>query len=483
MPTREPTSEGKRHLPVLPASSLRADGHREPVHPADVTGRFTRARHVVFTILGLILVAVPWIRIEGRPALFLDVPARRFFAFGHAFNAQDFWLVFFLLSAVLFALLVVTTVLGRVWCGWACPQTVFLEGAFRPIERLIEGPRNERIRRNAGPRDFAFFSRKIVKHSLFVALALLIAHAFLAYFVSIPSLLEMMQRSPAEHPTAFTWVAILSGVFYGNFAWFREQLCLVICPYGRLQSVLTDDDSLVVGYDAQRGEERRKGKDREGAGDCVDCGRCVAVCPTGIDIRNGLQIDCVGCAECVDACDEIMVKLGKPRGLVRYDSLRGLRGGATRFLRPRVLAYGVLGLIGATVAFFALSGRTPFEATLLRMRGAPYVVEGDVVRNTFQLHVVNKEDHPIALTLETDAPADAEVTLPESLELAALESRPITVLVRFPRGGPSASAGTLTVIATLENEDALEGPDDLDDDEHDGEAIIVRTTAPLLAPR
>ncbi len=466
----DPTTSGKKHLPVLsPASSLRSDGHRQHVHPADVHGRFTRARHVVFTILGVVLVAVPWIRIEGRPALFLDVPARLFFAFGHSFNAQDFWLVFFLLSAVLFTLIVVTTVLGRVWCGWACPQTVFLEGVFRPIERLIEGPRNERIRRNEGPRDFAFFWRKALKHTLFIVVALIIGHAFLAYFVSIPSLLEMVQRSPTEHPTAFAWVIIMSGAFYANFAWFREQLCLVICPYGRLQSVLTDDDSLVVGYDTSRGEPRRKGKDREGAGDCVECGRCVAVCPTGIDIRNGLQIDCIGCTECIDACDEIMVKLDRPRGLVRYDSLRGLRGGATRFLRPRVLAYAALGAIGATVAFFALSGRMPYEATLLRMRGAPYVVDGETIRNTFQLHVVNKEDHAITLTLRGEVPSDAELTLPESLELAALESRPIMVLVQFPRGGPSATGGTLLVTATL--------------DETGAEPAIVRTSAPLLAPR
>jgi cytochrome c oxidase accessory protein FixG len=465
-PHAEPASP-KRHLPVIdPASSLRRDGRRNIVHPADVRGRFTRARHVVFAVLGAILVFVPWIRIAGRPALFLDVPERRFFLFGNAYNAQDFWLAFFLASGLLFALLFVTSVLGRVWCAWACPQTVFLEGVFRPIERLIEGPRNERMRRNAGPRNVGYWARKIVKHALFLSAAIFIAHAFLAYFVSIPSLLTMVQRSPSEHATAFAWVVVVTLILYGNFAWFREQLCLIICPYGRLQSILTDDDSMVVGYDALRGEPRHKGKDRAGHGSCVDCDRCVVVCPTGIDIRNGLQLDCIGCTQCIDACDEVMDRLHQPRGLVRYDSLRSLRGGQRKWLRPRVFGYVVMGAIGATVAFFALRSRAPFEANLLRMRGMPYIIDGESVRNTFELHVVNKQDEPLTLHLTAEAPEGVTVSLPTEVVLAALESRPITVVAVGPRAALGQGA-LLTITETGDDDDATE----------------LRETAPLLGPR
>lgn len=469
--------DAKRRLPLVERkSSLRRDGTRNIVHPADVHGRFTRARHVVFAILGIILVFVPWIRIAGRPALFLDVPERRFFLFGAAYNAQDFWLAFFLASGLLFALLFVTAVLGRVWCGWACPQTVFLEGVFRPIERLIEGPRNERMRRNAGPRDAGFWTRKIVKHALFVLAALFIAHAFLAYFVSIPSLLTMVRQSPSEHPTAFAWVSVVSVALYGNFAWFREQLCLIVCPYGRLQSILTDDDSLVVGYDVNRGEPRGKGKDRAGHGACVDCDRCVVVCPTGIDIRNGLQLDCIGCTQCIDACDEVMDRVKQPRGLIRYDSLRSLRGEGHRWLRPRVFAYVAMGAIGATVAFFAMRSRSPFEANLVRMRGMPYVVEGETVRNTFELHVINKEDHAITLRLRADAPEGIEVSLPNELTLAALENHPMTVVAIGPRSAFTEDA-LLTITETMEPEA------DADEDRDTGETTVLRETASLLGPR
>ncbi|MCA9606186.1 MAG: cytochrome c oxidase accessory protein CcoG, partial [Myxococcales bacterium] len=295
----------KVQLPVIEASSLRKDGNRNFVHPADVKGRFVYARYVVFAILIGIWAALPWIPINGHPALFLDVQHRQFFLFGNTFNAQDAWLLFFIFSGVGLSIILVTAVVGRVWCGWACPQTVFLEGMFRRIERLVEGPRNVRIRRNDGPWSFDKIWRKVVKHALFVLSALFVSHVLLSFFVSMPSLLEMVQRSPAEHPTAFAWMLAVSFVLYGNFAWFREQFCMIICPYGRLQSVLTDRDSLVVGYDEGRGEPRGKAKDPN-TGDCVDCKRCVHVCPTGIDIRNGLQLDCIGCTACIDACDEVM---------------------------------------------------------------------------------------------------------------------------------------------------------------------------------
>ncbi|HEX2679033.1 MAG TPA: 4Fe-4S dicluster domain-containing protein, partial [Polyangiales bacterium] len=282
------------HLPLYDkASSLRADGSRNFVHPADVHGRFDVRRKLAFTGLIALLALLPWIQVGGHPAVFLDFVHRSFYLLGATFNAQDTWLVFFLLTGVGFLLIVSTALWGRVWCGYACPQTVFLEGLFRPIERAIEGPRAERMRRNAGPMSFDKLWRKLLKHAIFVLLAFLVAHVIVSYFVSLPALYHMVLHAPAEHPEAFAWAIALTAGLYFNFFWFREQMCLIICPYGRLQSVLSDSDTLVIGYDAHRGEPRGKahGKIKEaGRGDCVDCNRCVVVCPTGIDIRNGLQL-------------------------------------------------------------------------------------------------------------------------------------------------------------------------------------------------
>lgn len=395
---------GKVHLNVIPPggemqSSLRADGSRNWVQPADVRGRFTRARRAVFLLLVAVWAILPWVRVEGRPALMLDIEHRQFFLFGATLNAQDLWLLFFLLTGVGFALVFVTALAGRVWCGWACPQTVFLEGLFRPVERLIEGPREERIRRDRGPWTAGKIARKAVKQLAFVVLAAFAAHVFVGYFVSLPGLLEMVRARPADHPEAFAWAMGVTALFYGNFARFREQLCVGLCPYGRLQSLLIDQDSLVVGYDAARGEPRGKATD-PGAGACVDCRRCVAVCPTGIDIRNGLQLDCVACAACVDACDEVMDRLGRPRGLVRYDAQRGLAGERRRLLRPRLYVYLALGLAGALAASFSLHRRADFEANLLRVPGMPFVLDGAEVRNAFTIHLVNKGAAPVRFHIE-----------------------------------------------------------------------------------
>lgn len=447
-------------------SSLKKDGSRERVVPADVKGRFTSARHVVFVLLILIWASLPWIPVGGHPAVFLDVPDRRFFLFGLTFNAQDFWLAFFLITGVLFSLIVITTTLGRVWCGWACPQTVFLEGLFRPIERLIEGPRNVHIARDQGPNTFDKVWRKVVKHVLFVAMGLFVAHVFLAYFVSIPSLFHMVAEGPGAHPTAFVWTTAVGLVLYGNFAFFREQLCLVICPYGRLQSVMTDDDSMVVGYDEKRGEPRGKGPKgkREGLGACVDCGRCVAVCPTGIDIRNGLQVDCIGCTQCIDACDEIMDKLGEPRGLVRYDSLRGLRHEARRIFRPRLVLYGVLAVIGLTVAGFALRSRESFHAQLLRMPGSIYVLEttdaGEVARNQFDIHLVNASDEARVAEVEVTTDVEGvELIYASNADLDGMADRHVPVIVRAPVANiTSSSRVTVTVHVEGEAPQTLHAP-------------------------
>ncbi|MEM7437612.1 MAG: cytochrome c oxidase accessory protein CcoG, partial [Myxococcota bacterium] len=425
-------------LPVIeePASSLHADGSRNYVHPADVHGRYTTTRNVVFAVLIAIYVALPFVKVGGRPAVFLDIVNRRFYLFGGVFNAQDFWLVFFILSGIGLALLIVTAVKGRIWCGYACPHTVFLEGVFRRIERWIEGPRADRLRRNAAAFSFDKLWRKATKHGIYVLVALLLSHVFVSYFVSLPSLLDMVRRNPAEHPTAFAWVMIMSAVLYFNFSWFREQLCLIICPYGRLQSTMTDRDTVVIGYDAQRGEPRGKASDPD-TGDCIDCKRCVVVCPTGIDIRNGLQMECVGCAACVDACDDIMDKVGSPRGLVRYDSLNGLEGRQKHRARPRLYFYGgiaALWLVGTVLAF---AQSTTFEANLLRQGDAPFAVVDGKIRNSLQIHLINKSGEArtflVAPADDGDESGGVEYVLPRtSLELDSLAGTYLPVLAILP---------------------------------------------------
>lgn len=417
------------------ASSLRADGSRNYVHPADVSGRFNRLRNFTFWVLIVLLVSLPFVNIGGHPAMFIDMQHRRFYLFGATFNAQDFWLIFFLLTGVGFALIVATALWGRIWCGYACPQTVFLEGLFRPVERLIEGPRSERLRRNAGPWTFDKLARKGIKQVFFLLFSFLIAHVITAYFVSLPVLYDMLLSQPSQHPEAFAWAAGLTGVLYFNFGWFREQTCLIVCPYGRLQSVLTDQDSLVIGYDVKRGEPRGK-KNAKGAGDCVDCSRCVTVCPTGIDIRNGLQIDCIGCARCVDACDDVMGKLGRVKGLIRYDSQRGLAGLPRRVWRPRVAFYAALGVAGLIASTLAFSQRNPFEANLLRLRDMPpFVVDQGRVRNHFEVHLVNKTSQPAVFELRGEGSSKLHYTVAmPRIQLGELRDQRVPVFVEFALG-------------------------------------------------
>jgi cytochrome c oxidase accessory protein FixG len=418
--------------PELPSEALPADGHRTAIQPADVRGRFHRARGWGFILLIGLWAALPWIRIGGHPAVFVDVDARQLFLFGATFNAQDTWLLFFLLTGVGFGLVYATALAGRVWCGWACPQTVFLEGVYRRIERWIEGPREVRLRRNAGGYTAEKLTRKVATHSLYVVVSLLIAHIFLSYFASLPKTFQMVRHSPAAHPEAFVWAVTMTAAFYLNFAWFREQLCVVICPYGRLQSALLDEHSLVVGYDGRRGEPRGK-KGTTGAGDCVDCKRCVVVCPTGIDIRNGVQMECLACTQCIDACDDIMDRLGRPRGLIRYDSQDGLLGKPRRFLRPRVWLYTALLLLGAVVAIVASRKRSDFEATLLRLPGEPYTIEPAEVRNSLQVHLVNKRSTPETYYLEVQPAEGMSVVLPmPAISVGPLSDARVPIFLSVP---------------------------------------------------
>lgn len=383
-------------------TTINRDGSRFFLHPADVRGRFTLLRRVSAVALIATYVLLPWIPINGYPAIFLDVANRRFHLFGLTFAAQDLWIMFFFITGLGFSLYVVTALFGRIWCGWACPQTVFLDHVYRRIERWIEGDHTKRKQLDQKDWDAHKVTLRIVKHGLFLLVSLLIAHIFLSYFVSIPQLYTWMTQSPFEHWSSFLFVFIATAVIYFNFSWFREQLCLVICPYGRLQSALIDDDSIVIGYDEKRGEPRGPAK-QEGIGDCINCQRCVQVCPTGIDIRQGLQIECIGCANCIDACDAIMDKLGRARGLVRYDSMNGLEGKKRRIIRPRLFLYGFLMLLGITAMTFSATRLGSANLSVVRMLGSPYFITQDALRNQYQLRIINKADEAQTFTIRATA--------------------------------------------------------------------------------
>lgn len=392
----QPATE--RRQPNLDSvTTIGRDGSRVFLHPADVRGKWATLRLLTGWLLIGLYAALPWIPVNGHPALFLDVVERRFHVFGLTLVPQDLWVMFFGISGLGFLLFFVTSLLGRVWCGWACPYTVFLDRVFRRIERWIEGDAVARRKLDASPWTTGKILRRGGKHTLYALASALIAHVFLSYFVSIPRLYSQMREGPLAHLTAFGIVASLSLTLWFCFGWFREQFCIMMCPYGRLQSALTDDDTLMVGYDESRGEPRgRKGvKPVAGPkeGDCIDCFRCVNVCPTGIDIRNGLQMECIGCTACIDACNSVMAKLNRPPGLIRYDSLNGLAGKPRRWVRPRVFAYTALGLIG--LAAFAIAGwrqARPYTADFARMRGPAFYSDASAVRNHYQLRFFNKRN-------------------------------------------------------------------------------------------
>ncbi len=432
-------------------TTIGSDGSRPYLYPADASGRFALARKVSALLLIAFYLSLPWIEIGGFPAVFLDVAHQRFHLFGWTFAAQDLWLTFFLVTGLGFTLFFITAALGRVWCGWACPHTVFLDHVYRRIERWIEGDSVKRRMLAAAPFSAGKAFKKTLKHTLYVIVSLAITHLFLAYFVSLKELWAMMHEAPAAHWSAFVFVFIAAGLLYFNFAWFREQLCIVICPYGRLQSALIDDNSLVIGYDAKRGEPRMglgeakrlreqtvaAGLPAESsvqAGDCVACNRCVQVCPTGIDIRQGLQMECIGCTACIDACDEVMTRIRKPRGLIRYDSQNAFAGRPTHWLRPRTILYGVLLLIGMTVAGWALTTLKPANIGVTRMVGAPYIVDAAHVRNQFLVRLINKRPHGTEFVTTVDAPVAVHlVGLTEPVPVASLGEEVRPLILQVPR--------------------------------------------------
>ena len=414
-------------------ASLKSDGSRNFLRPADATGKFTTARRILAFFLILIYAGLPWIKINGYPALFFDIAHFRFHIFGFTFAVQDFWLAFFLVSGLGFTLYMVTSMFGRIWCGWTCPHTVFLEHVYRRIERFIEGPVAEQKRLDRlSWSDNEKLVKRGIKQVLFILVSVIISHIFVSYFISIPQLYQWMTHSPLMHWTGFLFVIIMSGLLYFNFAWFREQLCLAICPYGRLQSALIDDDSIIIGYDEKRGEPRGKPRDPE-TGDCIDCKRCISVCPTGIDIRQGLQLECVGCSNCIDACNTVMLKLGRDPGLIRYDSLNGFSGKGHRIVRPRLFIYLFFLLLGIGAMSYAFSNVKSAYMLVTRMVGSPYYQTETNVRNQYNVRIINKTDteRTFTLRIESGNPNLKQIGFEAPVTITPMEEivRPLVVMV------------------------------------------------------
>jgi cytochrome c oxidase accessory protein FixG len=387
------------------------DGRRRWIYPKKVAGKFYRARTYVSWLLLAIMFAGPFVTINGNPLLMINIPARRFSILGQIFWPQD--VAIFAVAMLLFltGILIFSTAFGRLWCGWTCPQTLLMEMVFRKIEYAIEGDAPAQRALAAAPWTAQKVIKKAGKQAVFLGLSFLIGNTLLSYIIGIDDLIRIVTDNPANHVKGLVFMGLFTLLFYAIFARFREQACTFICPYGRFQSALLDENTMVVAYDHKRGERRghiQRGqtpasRGAEGFGDCVDCLQCVAVCPTGIDIRNGTQMECVNCTACIDACDSVMDKVRRPRGLIRYASLNAIERGEKFRFTLRMKGYATVLAALVSLFLFLVFSRSEVDANLLRAPGALYQVAQDgAIDNLYLLKVINKTSRnlPVELKLE-----------------------------------------------------------------------------------
>ncbi|PPL04251.1 cytochrome c oxidase accessory protein CcoG [Parapedobacter indicus] len=363
---------------------------------------FNRRQWFGYSLL-VFFIAAPFIKIGGEPFLLFNIVDRKFVLFGNVFWPQDLHIFVFGMLIAMVCIVLFTVVYGRVWCGWACPQTIFMELIFRRIEYWIEGDWLQQKKLNQGPNTTVKYVKKITKHTVFLFISFLISNIFLAYLIGVDQLWKIMADPVSQHLGGFVSIILFTLVFYGVFAYLREIVCTTICPYGRLQGVLLDDQSITIAYDHRRGEprgHRRKGVTQT-IGDCVDCNLCVQVCPTGIDIRNGLQMECVSCTACIDACDEVMEKLDRPKRLIGFYSVSEIEGSRKKSGNGRAIAYTVVLAVLVTVFGWLIFSRSQVDGTLLRAKGSSYQVHEDgTVSNLYSLELINKTSSDIPFTLD-----------------------------------------------------------------------------------
>ncbi|MDX1640406.1 MAG: cytochrome c oxidase accessory protein CcoG [Balneolaceae bacterium] len=411
-------------------ATVNVEGKRNWIYPKKPSGRYYKARNIVAILLLAFFFSAPFITINGNPLLLINILERKFIIFGVAFWPQDLHLLVFGMLAFILFIVVFTAIFGRLWCGWACPQTIFMEMVFRRIEYWIEGDAADQIRLNRKPWNFEKIWKKTTKHGVFFGLAFVISNLFLAYIIGKDQLFQIITDPPSEHLAGLSAMIVFSGVFYGVFAFMREQVCHFVCPYGRMQSVMLDNNSVNVMYDYKRGETRASVKDRyklenrkatledlgfsadQSFGDCIDCFQCVKVCPMGIDIRNGTQLECVHCTACIDACDDVMDKIDRPRGLIRYSSENAIREEKQKIFTPRVAGYSSILLVLLTVFITMLTLRPDTETSILREPGTLYQeLPDDMYSNIYNMKVLNKTFEELDVEVRLEQPSGEIVSL------------------------------------------------------------------------
>ena len=386
-------------------STVTEKGARNWVYALKPHGRFYNYRNILTIFYLLVFFGLPFIKVNGMPFVQFNIPEGKFILFSKIFWPQDFYIFAIAMIAFIIFIALFTVVYGRLFCGWVCPQTVFMELIFRPIEWLIEGSPAEQKLMDNGKWTAKKIGKKLLKHLIFVFIAFLIANTFLAYIFGVNRLIKIIEEPLSEHLALFGGLIAFTAMFYGVFAFVRELVCTTICPYGRLQGVLFDKDTMLVAYDYKRGENRAKFKKNEvrTAGDCIDCHQCVNVCPTGIDIRNGTQLDCTNCTACIDACDFMMEKVGLPKGLIRYASENGIAEGKKLTFTPKIKAYTALLVVLLAILTVLLVTRKDVDAHITRTAGQLYQeLPENKLSNLYNAKIINKTNKEFAVQLKLE---------------------------------------------------------------------------------
>ncbi|QOR73042.1 cytochrome c oxidase accessory protein FixG [Cruoricaptor ignavus] len=389
--------------------TMEQSGKRKWVFPRKPKGKYTNYRTIVAYFLLAVFFILPFLKINGNPVLMFNILDREFYIFGMPFYPQDFSILALGAIASIVFIILFTVVYGRIFCGWICPQTIFLEMVFRKIEYAIEGDRNKQMKLAKQPWNAEKIWKRSLKWGIYIIISLIVTHFMFMYIVGKEEVLKIMKEGPLAHPTNFLVMIFFTAAFYFVFTWFREQVCTLVCPYGRLQGVLIDKQTINVYYDYKRGENRakwKKGEDRKaaGKGDCIDCHQCVVVCPTGIDIRNGQQLECVNCTACIDACDEVMTKVGLPPGLIRYATEEEIEEEKPFKFTGKMKAYTAV-LVGLWVALgVLLYNRGSMEAKFIKPAGSTFVIRDGRISNTYNYTLLNKSNEKVEVTFKIEEP-------------------------------------------------------------------------------